>query len=690
MRSRLVVLSLFAAALLAIAASRSGAPLQAQANRVTFTETIAPIVYDNCVSCHRPGEAAPFSLISYDDVRNRAALIAKVTASRYMPPWQATHGFGDFADERRLTDQQIQAIAAWVQQGTPQGDPARMPSLPKFTDGWRLGTPDLILQMPAAFDVPASGPDLFRNFVVPSGLTEDKWVRAVEFRPSARAVVHHALFAYVRGGAYATLDGADGKPGFRGLSPIGANPAISPAGALGGWAVGATPRFLPEGQALPMGRGSDFIIQMHFHPTGKVERERATVGIYFADRAPERRLREIQLPGLFGIGTGLEIPPGEKQYVIQSSATMPVDVRVYTANPHAHYLGKEIKADATLPDGTRRPLLWIQDWDFNWQDGYTYKEPVVLPRGTRVDVRITYDNSADNPRNPSNPPTRVWWGEQSTDEMGSVGFLLVPVRREDEPAWNQFAALHQKLTIAAAGKTGTLQRVALSQANAVLDAVAAAPASGAAAASIASGTLAPQIVRDLFDGLGGNADALKRGFDATSQIIAGNPNHAEALAWHGAATLFQSSTSANLSALERIGFFQRGTKEMDSAVGLAPDNPSVRMARGTVLRILTPGMPRLGNVPGLIENARLDYQRLFDLQSDRLASLGTHRLGELLQGLGELNSRQGRTADAEKYYGMIQTMLQGTEYAARAAEWMQTKQPLPVARTACVSCHATP
>ena len=439
-----------------------------------------------------------------------------------------------------------------------------------------------------------------------------------------------------------------------------------------------------------MGRGSDFIIQMHFHPTGKVERERATVGIYFADRAPERRLREIQLPGLFGIGTGLEIPPGEKQYVIQSSATMPVDVRVYTANPHAHYLGKEIKADATLPDGTTRPLLWIQDWDFNWQDGYTYKEPVVLPRGTRVDVRITYDNSADNPRNPSNPPTRVWWGEQSTDEMGSVGFLLVPVRREDEPAWNQFAALHQKLTIAAAGKTGTLQRVALSQANAVLDAAAAVPASGAAAASIASGTLAPQIVRDLFDGIGGNADALKRGFDATSQIIAGNPNHAEALAWHGAATLFQSSTSANLSALERIGFFQRGTKEMDSAVGLAPDNPSVRMARGTVLRILTPGMPRLGNVPGLIENARLDYQRLFDLQSDRLASLGTHRLGELLQGLGELNSRQGKTADAEKYYGMIQTMLQGTEYAARAAEWMQTKQPLPVARTACVSCHATP
>jgi len=265
----------------------------------------------------------------------------------------------------------------------------------------------------------------------------------------------------------------------------------------------------------------------------------------------------------------------------------------------------------------------------------------------------------------------------------------VPVRREDEPAWNQFAALHQKLTLAAAGKTGTLQRVALSQANALLDAAAAAAPSGTAA-SIPSGPLAPQIVRDLFDGFGGDAEALKRGFDATTQIIAGNPNHAEALAWHGAATLFQSSTTATLSALERIGFFQRGTKEMDSAVGMAPDNASVRMARGVVLRMLTPGMPRLGNVPGLIENARLDYQRLFDLQSDRLASLSPHQAGELLQGLAELNSRQGKTADAEKYYGLMQTLLKGTEYAARAEEWMRTKQPLPPARTACVSCHTAP
>ncbi len=241
--------------------------------------------------------------------------------------------------------------------------------------------------------------------------------------------MHHALFAYVRAGAYASIDGADGKPGFRGLAPIGANPNIAPSGPLGGWAVGASPRFLPEGLALPMGKGSDFVIQMHFHPSGKVEREKSTVGIYFADKAPERTLRNLMVPGLFGIGSLAEIPAGERNHVIERSTTLPVDVKVYFANPHAHYLAKEFKATATLPDGSTKPLLWIQDWDFNWQDGYNYKQPVILPKGTRIDVRITYDNSATNPRNPSNPPQRVWWGEQSTDEMGTIGFGLIPVRR---------------------------------------------------------------------------------------------------------------------------------------------------------------------------------------------------------------------------------------------------------------------
>src|SRR5688572_3880203 len=716
MRTPSIVAGCVAAVLVIGLLARGESPLQAQnapalsrvEGRVTFTETIAPIVYDNCVSCHRPGEAAPFSLISYDDVRNRGQLIAAVTERRYMPPWQATHGYGEFEDERRLTDAQIQAIATWVKNGMPEGDRSKMPAMPKFTTGWRLGTPDLVLEMPKEFEVPAGGPDIFRNFVIPSGVLEDKWVRAVEFRPRARTVVHHALFAYVRAGAYSSIDGADGQPGFRGLAPIGANPAISPAGPLGGWAVGATPRFLPEGLALPMARGSDFVIQMHFHPTGKVEREKSTVGIYFADKAPDRMLRVLQLPGLFGIGQGIDIPAGEKNYVISRSATLPVDVRVFLTQPHAHYLGKEFKATATLPDGTERPLLWIQDWDFNWQDGYNYKQPVVLPKGTRIDVRITYDNSASNPRNPSNPPKRVWWGEESTDEMGSVSFGLIPVRKEDEPEWAQFAGQQLKGTLLAAGQNGTLQRLAASQSRGLLEAPGAArgalaallgrgrgaaaasdaPAASPAAPSEPTGPSLPaQVMADLFSGIGGNAGALQRGLDFTVSVLAANPNHAQALAWHGAATLYYSATNADLSTLDRIGLFQRATKEMDSAVGIAPDDVRVRMARGAVLRLLTPTMPRLGNVPGLIENARADHQRIFDLQQGQLGTLSSHALGELLQGLAELNSRQGKTADAEKYYGMIQSMLKGTDYAARAAEWMKTKQPLPQAQTDCVGCH---
>jgi hypothetical protein len=433
--------------------------MSAQSGSVTFTEAIAPIIYENCVTCHRPGQAAPFSLITYDDVRRRGALIAKVTESRFMPPWQATHGYGDFEGERRLTDAQIKTIATWVSQGMPEGDRARMPALPTFPEGWRLGTPDLVLQMPASFDVPASGPDIFRNFVIPSGLVEDKWVRAVEFRPSARSVVHHALFSYVRGGAFAGVDSSDGQPGFRGLAPVGFNPNVAPSGPLGGWAVGASPRFLPDGLALPMGKGSDVVIQMHFHPTGKREIERSTIGIYFADRAPERRLVQVQLPGLFGVGAGIDIPADQKAYAIESTATLPVDVNVFAVAPHAHYLAKEIKATATLPDGSTRPMLWIQDWDFNWQDGYNYKKPVLLPKGTRLDVRIVYDNSASNPRNPSSPPKRVQWGEQSTDEMGTVSFQLIPVNREDEAAWQQFAAQWLRSTLADAVRTGAVDRL---------------------------------------------------------------------------------------------------------------------------------------------------------------------------------------------------------------------------------------
>jgi mono/diheme cytochrome c family protein len=440
-----------------IAISLAAAGAVSAAEKVTFTETIAPIIYDNCVTCHRPGEAAPFALLSYEDVKKRGSLIAAVTKSRYMPPWHAAHGYGEFDGERRLSDAQIGAIGEWVKQGMAEGDPAKMPKLPQFIEGWHLGKPDLILQMPAAFDLPASGPDIYRNFVIPTGLTEDKWVRAVEFRPSARKVVHHVLYAYVPGGSLKKRDGADGAPGFGGMGTVGVVPGQA-GGGLGGWAVGNTPVFLPDGLAWPLPKGSDFILQMHFHLTGKAESERSTIGIYFADKAPDKRMFGVQVPALFGFGSGIDIPAGAKAYTIEDSVTLPVDVLAYSAGGHAHYVGKEMKATATLPDGTIQPLLWIPDWDFAWQDRYNYKKPVVLPKGTRIDVKLTYDNSSDNPRNPSNPPKRVLWGEQSFDEMGSVTEQVVAVHKEDELALQKFLADRTRAAIQAGMQNGTAQR----------------------------------------------------------------------------------------------------------------------------------------------------------------------------------------------------------------------------------------
>jgi mono/diheme cytochrome c family protein len=465
---RSLLLSLFAlvvissAVALAQTSRRPSASAQSSAaasGAVTFSETIAPIVYANCVTCHRPGQAAPFSLISYEDVAKRGALIARVTESRYMPPWHGDTDFGGFVGERRLTTEQIATIGAWVKQGMPRGDERRMPTLPQFAaEGWQLGQPDLVLEMPAGFDVRATGPDVFRNFVIPTRLTEDKWVRGIEYRPGARKVVHHAIFAAVKGGSLAAIDGADGRPGFGGMGTVGVAGGGNDSQGLGGWAVGATPQMMPEGIAARLPRGSDFLLQVHFHPSGKAETEKSLVGLYFADGPPAKNMMSMAVPALFGVGAGIDIAPGTKDYTIKDSFVLPGDVTMYSAGAHAHYLARQMKATATLPDGSGRSLLFIKDWDFNWQDGYAYKQPFRLPKGTRIDVTITYDNSTDNPRNPSNPPRRAVFGEQSFDEMGAVLFDFEVSNAADRPAFEQALATHAKAAIAAGGKDGTIGR----------------------------------------------------------------------------------------------------------------------------------------------------------------------------------------------------------------------------------------
>lgn len=437
-----------------VAASEKVMPLEPPyrprpAGSVTFKKDIAPIIFNNCASCHRPGEVAPFALLTYNDAKKRAKQLAHVTESRFMPPWKADHSDYALRNDRRLTLDQIGLIRQWADEGAPEGT-GTLPPLPKFVDGWQLGPPDVVVKMSEAFTVSRDGPDIYRNFALPLGLGEDKWIRAIEFRPSARSVVHHSLFFFDATGSAKKLDEEDPKPGYsggmggisRGLGGFGGGGRIAQDGAaksdasfgsLGGWAVGGQAKELPEDLAWFIPKGSDLILSTHFHPSGKAETEVSTVGLYFAQKPPTQRFTGIQLPALFGFFEGIEIPAGAKDYKIDDSFTLPVDVRGIGVGAHAHYLAKQMKMVATLPSGESKVLIQINDWDFSWQDQYQFKQFVDLPKGTKLDVSITYDNSAENPRNPSSPPRKVEWGEGSTDEMGSMSLMLVAANETDLP-----------------------------------------------------------------------------------------------------------------------------------------------------------------------------------------------------------------------------------------------------------------
>jgi hypothetical protein len=424
-------------------------------NPPTFNKEVAPILFGQCATCHRPGEAAPFSLLTFQDAKKRARLIAEVTQSRQMPPWKAEKGDVAFRNERHLKDAEIAILKQWVAAGMPEGDKKDLPPQPTFAGDWPLGKPDLIVKMPRAFPVPAEGRDIYRNFAISLGLTEDKWVKAVDFRPGAASVVHHTLFFLDTTGTAARKELASGQVGSAGgmsaLSGLGGKdklggilaglgslggeggPQTAKVMGLGGWALGAQARALPDGLAYRLPKGADLILSTHFHPSGKAEQEASTVALYFTDKAPTQRFTGLQLPIGFGIASGIDIPAGKKDYAIEDSFVTPVDVKAFGASAHAHYLGKDFKMTATLPDGKVKTLLHIPDWDFAWQEQYQFQDYLDLPKGTRLHVRITYDNSAENPRNPTNPPRRVRWGKESTDEMGSISLMVVAAHEDEFP-----------------------------------------------------------------------------------------------------------------------------------------------------------------------------------------------------------------------------------------------------------------
>lgn len=392
-------------------------------SRVTFTRHVAPLLYANCTECHRQGEVGPFALLTYEDASKRAHFLGEVTESRLMPPWRAEIGHGDFNDERRLTDKQIALLKAWADAGAPKGDEADLPPAPRFPDGWRLGTPDVVLEAPVPFTVPADGPDIFQHFVIPIEIPEDKTLIGFEFRAGNRAVVHHAVLFMDATGKTREKDLETPEPGYRTFGSVEA----SISAMIGVWTPGMTPALYPEGIGIRIPKKSDLVLQLHLHPTGKEEVDLSKVGLYFADKPTGN----MKMQNVFLLGSlMIDIPPGESKYRVASTFTLPIDLTFVSIFPHLHLIGRDMKITATLPDGTTKSLIWIKDWNFYWQDNYVYKEPVTLPKGTRLDVEAHYDNSADNPFNPSSPPKPVYFGNGSADEMCFAIFQVVSENRD--------------------------------------------------------------------------------------------------------------------------------------------------------------------------------------------------------------------------------------------------------------------
>jgi Flp pilus assembly protein TadD len=392
--------------------------------QVTFNRDIAPIVFHFCAICHRPGEAAPFSLLSYKDVRSHARQIAAITGSRIMPPWLPEPGPYRFADQMRLSSQQIALIAKWVEQGAVEGEASDLPPLPKFVEGWQLGKPDLIVKADKPYQLPASGNDQYWNFIFRTPVNQTRWLRALEIRPGDKRLVHHANVLVDRMES-ARLQEKSAGEGFAGMEIKIESEAFDPDSHFLFWKPGTVPYSEPEGMALRLDPGTDLVLNIHLQPSGKPEWIQPSLGLYFTDRPATRLPMLLQLEN----DRKLDIPPGVKTFVVEDEFTLPEDVELLAIYPHAHYVGKDLEAFARFPDGTKTSLIHIPDWNLDWQAVYRYAEPVELPAGTVVSMRYVYDNSENNALNPNDPPRRITGGNSSTDEMAHLWLQVLPRKK---------------------------------------------------------------------------------------------------------------------------------------------------------------------------------------------------------------------------------------------------------------------
>jgi hypothetical protein len=397
----------------------------------TYSKDISRIYQAKCQICHRDGDVAPFSLNNYDDAVAWAFDTRRVVMRGTMPPWKPVADHGDFRDNYSLTADEKQAILDWIANGMDQGDPADLPEPVANTSAWGLGDPDVLLTVPQSYTPPADVTDTYRCFVLPeTGFTQDTFLSAVDLRPGNRKIVHHVLIFTDSSGTAAKKDGQDGSQGYDCFGgpgiPVDTTNLLSALDALGGvagWAPGTRPHFLPDGVGLLIPNGSRVVMQVHYHPNGVTGEDQTQVGLYLMRTDVKKRLYNIPV-----VNTDFKVAPDTVKDVVATfpPIPLPLSAKAILIFPHMHLLGRKIQADLIELSGKVTPMIYEDDWDFNWQGSYTYKEPIAIPNYAKIKVTCTFDNTADNPKNPNNPLVTVGWGERTTDEMciGFVGITL--------------------------------------------------------------------------------------------------------------------------------------------------------------------------------------------------------------------------------------------------------------------------
>jgi mono/diheme cytochrome c family protein len=400
-------------ATMALALSIIGTTRTTTAATPTYSKDVAPIIYKNCASCHRPGDIAPMSLLNYAQTRPWAKAIREQVATGQMPPWHATQAHGTFENDRRLSDKEKDTLLRWVDGGAPQGNEKDLPPLPKFTEGWEIGKPDVVLTIPKAFDVPDSGEIDYQYFQVPTNFTEDKWVQAIELRPGNRKVVHHILL-------FCREPGTKGRPvPYMQVTPkMPQQRGGGPGNLIATTAPGTNAMILPPGSALQIKAGATLMFQMHYTTNGEAAKDQSSVGIIFAKQPPQEEIRSNAF-----VNPMFVIPPGASNQPVDSAIEFTEDSHIRGMIPHTHLRGKSWEYRMVYPDGRSEVILSVPKYDFNWQTYYVFAKPLAAPKGARLEARAHYDNSTANPYNPD-PKATVRWGDQTWEEMQYTGITF--------------------------------------------------------------------------------------------------------------------------------------------------------------------------------------------------------------------------------------------------------------------------